>query len=71
MIGHLVQAVHAVVHMTDRLDAEEVAAGRRIDHKMRECERSFNAEAQPIFGPDDLGFAVPTGKAMVEFDVGR
>ena len=58
--------VEAVVHVRDRLDAEEVLAGRDIDHEMPEDRLRLDHEREIQLGPVQLGAAVPAAEAMVE-----
>src|SRR4051812_7270803 len=56
--------IEAVIHIADRLDAEEILARRHIDHQLVERRRRLDAAA--AIRPAENRFARPAGEAMVE-----
>src|SRR4051794_252472 len=60
------RAVDRIVGVTDRLDREEIAAVRNIDHEMTEDRLGFDTHEEIVTPGADLHVSVPTTEAIVE-----
>src|SRR3546814_3963683 len=58
--------VRGIDAVTDRFQAEEVAAGRREHDQVAECRAAVDRQAEPALRPDGVDRAVPAAEPLVE-----